>query len=315
MTLSAMTMTIPHPSLLNSISPTPDQAANMHTRAALMQQIAAVVKDAAWTQAEAAKQCRVTQPRMNDLLRGRIANFSLDALVNMAAAIGWRVHVELKDLPYEKLIAKNDACALLPYEINSENTSLNNQSQLSSGVISNVLNEACQTLARGFTDAFAPIRTICVETLNDVDIKAVIALLRHFDRIMEDNAIKSSESVSSVLKTARDSLGELDCNTVKEPENVAQAFGFLNVSYTQKRYASKTRKKTADGKKAEDEAFDLYKRWSIEPLIYKNKAAFNRNIVENKWCDDIGTANRWLSKFIKTDPPSAGLLAKLPKPK
>ena len=61
-----------------------------------MQQIAAVVKDKDWTQADAAKRCGVTQPRINDLLRGKVSRFSLDALVNIATAIGRRVHVELE---------------------------------------------------------------------------------------------------------------------------------------------------------------------------------------------------------------------------
>jgi predicted XRE-type DNA-binding protein len=39
----------------------------------------------------------VTQPRINDLLRGRIARFSLDALVNIAAALGRKVTVSLDD--------------------------------------------------------------------------------------------------------------------------------------------------------------------------------------------------------------------------
>ena len=61
-----------------------------------MQQIAAIVKESGWTQTEAAGQCGVTQPRMNDLLRGRVSRFSLDALVNIATAIGRRVHFELE---------------------------------------------------------------------------------------------------------------------------------------------------------------------------------------------------------------------------
>ena len=60
-----------------------------------MQQIAAIVTDKEWTQAEVARRCGVTQPRINDLLRGRVSRFSLDALVNIATAIGRRVHVEL----------------------------------------------------------------------------------------------------------------------------------------------------------------------------------------------------------------------------
>ncbi|MEK6662916.1 MAG: XRE family transcriptional regulator [Pseudomonadota bacterium] len=83
-------------SVWDAIADTPEQAANLRARAELMQKIAAIVKENAWTQAEAANQCGVTQPRMNDLLRGRVSRFSLDALVNIATAIGCRVHVELE---------------------------------------------------------------------------------------------------------------------------------------------------------------------------------------------------------------------------
>ncbi|WP_394753796.1 helix-turn-helix domain-containing protein [Crenothrix sp.] len=48
-----------------------------------MQQIAAIIKANDWTQASAATHCGLTQPRVNDLLRGRLSRFSLDALVNI----------------------------------------------------------------------------------------------------------------------------------------------------------------------------------------------------------------------------------------
>ena len=83
-------------SVWDALADTPEQAANLRARAGLMQQIAAIVTDKEWTQAEAAKRCGVTQPRINDLLRGRVSRFSLDALVNIATAIGRRVHVELE---------------------------------------------------------------------------------------------------------------------------------------------------------------------------------------------------------------------------
>ena len=38
----------------------------------------------------------VTQPRINDLLRGRISNFSLDALVNIATSLGLRIHIDVE---------------------------------------------------------------------------------------------------------------------------------------------------------------------------------------------------------------------------
>lgn len=82
-------------SVWDALADTPEQAANLKARTELMQKIAAIVKDSGWTQAEAARRCGVTQPRMNDLLRGRVSRFSLDALVNIATAIGRRVHFEL----------------------------------------------------------------------------------------------------------------------------------------------------------------------------------------------------------------------------
>lgn len=83
-------------SVWDAIADTPGQAANLRARAELMRQIADLVKRQGWTQAEAAQHSGVTQPRMNDLLRGRMSRFSLDALVNIATALGRRVRVNLE---------------------------------------------------------------------------------------------------------------------------------------------------------------------------------------------------------------------------
>ena len=83
-------------SIWEAISDTAGEAANMRAKTELMRQIVMLVKKQKWTQAEAAKHCGITQPRINDLLRGRISRFSLDALVNIAAALGQEVHIKLK---------------------------------------------------------------------------------------------------------------------------------------------------------------------------------------------------------------------------
>ena len=71
-----------------------DEADNLLLRAQLMSRI----RDAArgTTQREAAKQFGVTQPRLNDLMRGKISKFSLDALVNMLSHAGMRVELKVK---------------------------------------------------------------------------------------------------------------------------------------------------------------------------------------------------------------------------
>lgn len=83
-------------SVWDAIAGTPGEAVNLRVRSELMDKITAVIEESGWTQVDAAKHCGVTQPRINDLLRGRISRFSLDALVNIAAALGRRVHIELE---------------------------------------------------------------------------------------------------------------------------------------------------------------------------------------------------------------------------
>ncbi len=82
-------------SVWDALADTPEQAANLRARADLMRQIAELIEANGWKQVEAAERCGVTQPRINDLLRGRVSRFSLDALVNIASALGRRVHLEL----------------------------------------------------------------------------------------------------------------------------------------------------------------------------------------------------------------------------
>jgi predicted XRE-type DNA-binding protein len=82
-------------SVFDALADTPQEAANLRARAQLARQINDAIRDKGWTQAVAASQCGVTQPRINDLINGRISRFSLDALVNIASAIG-EVKVELE---------------------------------------------------------------------------------------------------------------------------------------------------------------------------------------------------------------------------
>jgi len=83
-------------SVWDALANSAGEAANLKVRAELMRKIASLIQESGWTQATAADHCGTTQPRINDLLRGRISRFSLDALVNIAASLGQQVHVELE---------------------------------------------------------------------------------------------------------------------------------------------------------------------------------------------------------------------------
>jgi predicted XRE-type DNA-binding protein len=61
----------------------------------MIREIRAKVGAAGWTQNEAAKQLGITQPRVSDLLNGKLSKFSLDALVNMLAVPGSDVKLKV----------------------------------------------------------------------------------------------------------------------------------------------------------------------------------------------------------------------------
>lgn len=77
----------------DAIADSPQEAENFRARAELMSQITAIIEAGGWKQGEAAARCGVTQPRINDLLRGRISRFSLDALFDIATALGRKVRI------------------------------------------------------------------------------------------------------------------------------------------------------------------------------------------------------------------------------
>jgi predicted XRE-type DNA-binding protein len=84
-------------SVWDALEDTAAEAANMRARSELM--IALRTKIESWHvgQSEAAKRLGVTQPRLNDLMRGRLDRFSLDALINLAGPAGLTVHLEIGD--------------------------------------------------------------------------------------------------------------------------------------------------------------------------------------------------------------------------
>ena len=76
------------------------EAQNLLLRADLVIHIRKVIDKLGVTQAEAAKRAGITQPRMNDLVKGRTQKFTLDALVNVAAQLGYTVKLSLKKVAY-----------------------------------------------------------------------------------------------------------------------------------------------------------------------------------------------------------------------
>lgn len=81
-------------SVWDAIENSAADAENMKLRAKLMRAVIDYIDREGLSQAQAAKLMAVTQPRISDLVRGKIDLFSLDTLVNMLSAAG--VQVDLK---------------------------------------------------------------------------------------------------------------------------------------------------------------------------------------------------------------------------
>ena len=84
-------------SVWDAIEDTPEEAENMKVRSQLMAQLKSHITKSGLNQGDAAKVFGITQPRVSDLMRGKINLFGIDALVNMAAKAGLRVEFQLVD--------------------------------------------------------------------------------------------------------------------------------------------------------------------------------------------------------------------------
>jgi len=84
-------------SVWDAIEDTPEEAENMKLRSVLMMALKNHITRAGISQVEAAKLFGVTQPRVSDLMRGKIHLFAIDALVNMATAAGLRIEMRIQD--------------------------------------------------------------------------------------------------------------------------------------------------------------------------------------------------------------------------
>jgi predicted XRE-type DNA-binding protein len=84
----------PFASVWDAIEDTPAEAENMKLRSCLMMALKEQIARTGMSQSQAAKLLGVTQPRVSDLMRGKINLFGLDALVNMATVAG--LHVEMR---------------------------------------------------------------------------------------------------------------------------------------------------------------------------------------------------------------------------
>ncbi len=85
-------------SVWDALEKTPEAAAAMKMRSSLLIAIEQKVKSWGVTQTMAARRLGITQPRLNDLLRGKIDKFSLDMLIEIAAKAGLKVRMQISNV-------------------------------------------------------------------------------------------------------------------------------------------------------------------------------------------------------------------------
>jgi predicted XRE-type DNA-binding protein len=80
----------------DALEDSPEDAATMTMRSNVMIAIKDQVSSWKTTQAQAARRLGITQPRLNDLLHGKINKFSLDTLMTLATRAGLKVKIEVR---------------------------------------------------------------------------------------------------------------------------------------------------------------------------------------------------------------------------
>jgi len=80
----------------DAIEESPIEAASMKARAQLMRALQRTISGWDMSQKAAAEKLGLTQPRLNDLLRGKIDKFSLDTLFDLTGRVGLKVSLALR---------------------------------------------------------------------------------------------------------------------------------------------------------------------------------------------------------------------------
>ena len=72
-----------------------DASENLRIRSDLMIELSELIRNKGWTQAQAAELMGVSQPRISDLVRGKIDRFSIDSLIAMLGSAGVKVRITI----------------------------------------------------------------------------------------------------------------------------------------------------------------------------------------------------------------------------
>ena len=84
-------------SVWDAIEDTPEEAESMKLRSRLLMALQERINREGLSQSQTAKLLGVTQPRISDLMRGRISLFSVESLIDMLVHLGMRVEIKVRE--------------------------------------------------------------------------------------------------------------------------------------------------------------------------------------------------------------------------
>ena len=275
---------------------TPEQAANMRTRSDLARRIVDTIKDKGWTQEEAAKQSSIANSRMHTLLSGNMGGFSADELRAIAEAL------QAKDkFIYLNEVGKNLA---LLYQYSDVAASI----RAFGGTDQDCVSFAGSDFKRDYGDdlTLQAVNELCIFNLSEL----MFDFLNNGKEHLINRVLDSPDFCAEVIKVFY-TLSKIPLEERLEAEKKRDDAR----RQQQKTNAQKPRNKTDNGEISKECARALFKKWSATPDTYKNKAAFNADVVSKDWCKTVDTANKWLNEFIKTEVMSDELKNKIVKVK
>ncbi|MCU7886173.1 MAG: helix-turn-helix domain-containing protein [Candidatus Thiodiazotropha sp. (ex Lucinoma annulata)] len=88
---------IAYNNIFDAVTGDKEEANELQTRADLMIVIREIVQEKSWKQVEVAEKLGLTQPRVSDLLNGKIDKFSIDLLMTCLFRLGYRFKPSYKD--------------------------------------------------------------------------------------------------------------------------------------------------------------------------------------------------------------------------
>jgi predicted XRE-type DNA-binding protein len=104
-----MSERLEYANIFESITPDAGLAADLQFRSDLLMTLIEIFEDRGWTQAEIAAALDVAQPRVSELLRGKISLFSSDRLIGYLAKVGYRLRPSLDEARQVVCAVERDA--------------------------------------------------------------------------------------------------------------------------------------------------------------------------------------------------------------